>query len=78
MMVLLRPKYVAEIKAIIMKHYIEDILLRRRFNPTILHAVGRKCDAPFTLTEVTTALHSTNSGGTPGLDGLTYEFTRKF
>jgi hypothetical protein len=48
-------------------------------NMPSLDKEGRgKCDAPFTLTELTTALHGTNSGGSPALNGLAYEFYKKF
>jgi hypothetical protein len=37
-----------------------------------------KCDAPLTMTELTTALQISNSGGSLGLDGLTYKLYKKF
>jgi hypothetical protein len=46
--------------------------------PSLDKTEREKCDAPLTLTELTTALHKSNSGRSPGLDGITYEFYKKF
>jgi hypothetical protein len=37
-----------------------------------------KRDAPLTLTEMATALNVLNSGRSPGLDVIAYEFCKKF
>jgi hypothetical protein len=43
-------------------------------NVPALDQEGReKWDAPLTITELTTALQNSNSGRSPGLEGLTYE-----
>ena len=46
--------------------------------PELNNEEKQKCDAQFTLTELTTALNNTNTGRAPGMDGLTYEFYKKF
>jgi hypothetical protein len=37
-----------------------------------------KCYSSLTLTDLTAAIHNSNSGRLPGLDGITYEFYKKF
>jgi exonuclease III len=46
--------------------------------PSLDQEGREKCDAPLTIAELTTALQNSNSGRSPGLDGLTYELYKKF
>jgi hypothetical protein len=46
--------------------------------PTLDTGKRDNCDAPLTIEELTTALQKANAGKSPGLDGLTYEWYRKF
>jgi hypothetical protein len=46
--------------------------------PSLDQEGREKWDAPLTIAELTTALQNSNSGRSPGLDGLTYELYKKF
>jgi hypothetical protein len=46
--------------------------------PSLKDYEQEECDAPLTLQELTTALHNTNWGKSPGVDGLTYDFYKEF
>jgi exonuclease III len=71
------------------KNYYQDLFSTKGNDPTLRDDIFTKipaletdereqCDAPLTLSELTAALQTTNLGKSPGLDGLTYEFYKKF
>jgi exonuclease III len=58
------------------KPYINEKFFQRL--PTLNEEEQQKCEEPINMYELTNALHNTQSGKSPGMDGITYEFYKYF